>query len=153
MPKAIEVTQDHIDESTQRDSSHCMIAEAIKDTIPGVKRVSVDLATIRYTYKGKRYVHLTPRPGQVALLQFDNGEPLAPFKLKLGRPSQVTVSGRGKPRPSAGVDKQGTQRKGGTAPPKGPLAGGDMSGSRGDLRTGRIRRYGLKAIGGKQDRK
>ncbi len=144
MPRRINITQEHIDESTKKDSSHCMIAEGIKDTIPGVTRVSVDLATIRYTHKGKRMIYLTPRPAQIALLKFDQGKPLSPFTLRLGSPAQtIEVKKRNK----SAVTKQ-VIRTGGKTPPTGPLAGGAVpsAAKHGQLRTGAIRRYGLKAI-------
>lgn len=143
----IEVTADLIEQAKRRDSSHCMIAEAIKLAIPDAKRVSVDLATIRYTdRKGRRIVHLTPRPAQVALLMFDNGEPLGPFSVSLVRPAQVIEKRRSSQTVTSDVKRP--QRRGGKAPPIGPLAGGDLPAAarRGDLRTGRVRRYGLKGI-------
>jgi hypothetical protein len=45
----IRVDQDLIDFSKDRDSSHCMIAEAIRDARPDVRAVSVDLQTIRFS--------------------------------------------------------------------------------------------------------
>jgi hypothetical protein len=128
-----------------------MIAEAIKATIPKAKRVSVDLATIRYSVDDKRLVYLTPRPAQIKLLQFDNGEKLYPFNFRLGKPSQVTTS---KPRGRTSVKGEGTKvRVGGKTPPIGPLANpGNTAAEEAAVRTGRIRRYGLKAIGGRDDR-
>ena len=149
MPAVIPVTQDHIDSSIREDSSHCMLAEAIKDALPGVKRVSVDLATIRYTHKRKRYVYLTPRPAQVALLEFDNGRPITPFKLRLGKAAQILEPSKREGTTKVTANKEGAQRHGGQAPPMGPLAGGAVPTpmQRDKLRTGRIRKYGLKSLG------
>jgi hypothetical protein len=62
-----------------------MIAEAVKASLPDVKTVSVDLATIRFTDKktGSRYTYMTPRAAQQALVQFDNGEKPEPFRIRL----------------------------------------------------------------------
>jgi hypothetical protein len=97
VPKAprvtIVVTQKEIDEALPRDSGHCMIADAVKATVPSAKNVSVDLQTIRWTdhTKGLRYTYLTPRVGQVALVKFDQGIPPVPFSFQL-RKGQVTAS-------------------------------------------------------------
>jgi hypothetical protein len=88
-PKAprviVEVTQDLIDNSIERDSSHCMIAEAVKLAYPAAQRVSVDLQTIRFSDPNRRlrYVYLTPRTGQLALVDFDQGTPPEPFDMRL----------------------------------------------------------------------
>ncbi len=93
----IEVTQDLIDQAKRGDSSHCMIAEAIKAAIPTARAITVDLASIRYTDNkaGKRYLMLTPPTAQQHLLWFDQGdERLKPFSFKLPRASQtVKASG------------------------------------------------------------
>jgi hypothetical protein len=90
----VEVTAEIIAASVQRDSAHCMIAEAIRAAYPGAVRVSADLQTIRFTdpARQRRYVYLTPRVGQVALIDFDQGDLPAPFKFRL-RGAQVTLSG------------------------------------------------------------
>src|SRR5216684_6376309 len=88
-PKAptatVKVTQEAIDKGVRRSSSHCMFAEAVKQSILGAKRVSVDLQTIRFTDKSKslRYVYLTPRIAQVALINYDQKVKPAPFTFKL----------------------------------------------------------------------
>lgn len=92
----IQVLQRHIDQSMQKNSSHCMIAEAIKETLPNAKFVSVDLQTIRWTdpQKGLRYVVLTPKLAQLQLIAFDQGDldNLQPFEFEM-RPRQVTKAG------------------------------------------------------------
>lgn len=95
----VKVTRKHIDEAMQKVSSHCMIAEAIKDAMPDAKNIAVDLQTIRYTDPKRkvRCVVLTPRLAQDKLVAFDQGdrEELEPFQFKM-RPTQVTASGRGR---------------------------------------------------------
>jgi hypothetical protein len=90
----IVLTEELIEDSKQRDSSHCMIAEAVKVAHPGASHVSVDLQTIRFTdqAKGLRYTYLTPRAAQVALINFDAGVTPEPLDFML-RGGQVTKSG------------------------------------------------------------
>jgi hypothetical protein len=87
----VSVTAPLIERATQRDSRHCMIAEAITAARPNFRNVIVDLATIRWTNPrtGKRYVALTPEPAAVALVAFDQGREVKAFDLAL-RPIQVT---------------------------------------------------------------
>lgn len=75
-----------IEESKVRDSSHCMISEAIKLQFPYAKSVATDLQTIRFSNPEKRlrYTYLTPRIAQLALVQFDQGETPEPFQFRLG---------------------------------------------------------------------
>lgn len=158
----ITVPQDVIDTSTLRDSSHCMIADAIQQQIPEAKYISVDLATIRFTdpQAGVRYIYLTPRGAQTALLDFDQGEKPEPFKFRL-EGAHVVLAGtarKGKaelvPRSTSSTNRTRPVRTGGESPPIGPLAGGAPTRRNGDPgegtgagnRTGRRRQFGLRAI-------
>ena len=103
------VTAEIIAKSQQRDSSHCMLAEAVKEAARAAgfhpKFPGVDLQTIRFTDpdNGYRYTYLTPRRCQVALIDFDQGRETEPFVFQL-RGGQVTKSGvRGKNRPGGYV--------------------------------------------------
>ncbi len=89
----IDVTQEVINNAVSKDSSHCVIADAVRDTIPGAQRVTVDLQTIRWTNKdsGLRYVALTPATGQAVLVNFDQGIKPEPFTLRV-EPFQITKS-------------------------------------------------------------
>jgi hypothetical protein len=62
-----------------------MIAEAIKEQLPDVRSVSVDIQTIRFTdpKKGIRYIYPTPRLAGMALINFDQGVKPEPFTVKL----------------------------------------------------------------------
>lgn len=148
----VEVTQEIIDTATRRDSSHCMIADAIQRAVPEAKYISVDLATIRLTDQnaGLRYIYLTPRPAQEALLAFDQGEKPRPFKVRL-EAAQVLLSGNAK-KAKAGLTPAGGNRipvrVDGKSPPIGPLVGGSSGGpgAPGASRTGRVRAFGLRAI-------
>jgi hypothetical protein len=99
-----EVTQQIIDTAKPRDSGHCMIADAVKAAIPGAAHVSVDLATIRFSDRkiGKRYVYLTPASAQQALVAFDQGAEISPFRFRM-RQAQVTdiVASAHKGRPNS----------------------------------------------------
>lgn len=85
------VGEDIIRNSVSRDSSHCMIAEALKASYPEGSSVSVDIQTIRVSNPKKRlrYTYLTPRLAQVSLIKFDQGLMPEPFEFSL-RHGQVT---------------------------------------------------------------
>jgi len=85
------VTEDIIRNSISRDSSHCMLAEAVKLAFPEGTSISVDIQTIRVSNpkKQQRYTYLTPRLAQVALIKFDQGIMPEPFEVSL-RSGQVT---------------------------------------------------------------
>lgn len=143
----INVTQELIDKSTVKDSSHCMIAEAVKEAFPKARHVAVDLATIRFTDPGVglRYIYLTPRHVQEALLDFDQGVKPEPFSLQI-RAAQTLPSGTGKKgraRLERAEESGGTPhiRVGGKTPPIGPLTSTSIPN-----RTGRRREFGLRAI-------
>lgn len=82
------VSKDHIDNGVQKNSQHCMIADAIKTACPKAQFIMVDLQTIRFTDrgKGKRLVYLTPAVAQHNLLKFDKGDPVKPFTFALTTP-------------------------------------------------------------------
>ena len=83
----IKINTDLIYTSKQADSSHCMIAEALKLALPEAKSISVDLQTIRFSLPEKRlrFVYLTPRIAQIALVEFDQGIEPEPFEFNLSR--------------------------------------------------------------------
>jgi hypothetical protein len=87
----INVTRELVERATQRDSRHCMIAEAIKEAHPHYTHILVDLATIRWSNPrtGNRYVCLTPVAAGNALVAFDQGEPIEPFSFSI-QTMQVT---------------------------------------------------------------
>ncbi len=87
----VSITTPLIERATERDSRHCMIAEAILAARPDFRQVIVDLATIRWTNPRtkKRYIALTPERAAVALVAFDQGQEIEPFDLSLD-PIQTT---------------------------------------------------------------
>lgn len=99
-----------IEEAKQRDSSHCMLAEAVRAALPGARFVGIDMQTMRFTdpIRPLRYVYLTPRVAQEALIAFDAGDELIPaFKCEL-RGGQVlaTASLRKAPVDSLGQTRE-----------------------------------------------
>lgn len=90
----VEITQEVIDNACVRDSSHCMIADAIKAANPKLRHVSVDLQSIRFTDPDKkaRFLYLTPPLAQLALLAFDQGEVVEPFQVRVTRPAKITYA-------------------------------------------------------------
>ena len=85
--KKVFISQERINTSVERDSAHCMFADAIKDSIPSAQRPEVDIQTVRWSdpEAGYRYVYLTPRAVQDAIIHFDTGEKnkLKPFTFTL----------------------------------------------------------------------
>jgi len=133
----VEVTQPLIDRAQKGDSSHCMIADAVRAALPDVKSVSVDVVSIRFTdpAKRQRYIYLTPRVAQLALINFDQGVQTQPFRFQLKKAVQVVESGQRtaadgtQKRPSRAVQKViGTSGRnwpvklGGEAPAVGALS-------------------------------
>lgn len=90
----VTIDQDTISDSVERSSSHCMIAEAIKRAAPQFGGVSVDLTSIRFTDKERhlRFVYITPRVAQIALIDFDRGIMPKPFSFLLKTPAQIVRS-------------------------------------------------------------
>lgn len=87
----VRVTLERIEDSKLRDSSHCMISESVRDSVPWAMNVSTDLQTIRLSEYDKRlrYTYLTPRNAQLALVEFDQGRNPEPFEFTL-RAGHVT---------------------------------------------------------------
>jgi hypothetical protein len=91
----IPVLQKHLDEAMRANSSHCAIAMAIADAIPGARHIGVDLQTIRWSLprRGVRYVFLTPHVAQQdVIIPFDQGEECHPVTFKM-RPAWITRIG------------------------------------------------------------
>lgn len=91
----VTVSAAEIEHSVRRNSSHCMIAEAVKRCQPGATGISVDLQTVRWTNpaKGLRYIYLTPRAAQVALIDYDQGQHPKPFSFVLSGGQTIPSSG------------------------------------------------------------
>jgi hypothetical protein len=105
------ITQELIDTSIRASSGHCMIADAVRDAVPAARNISVDLQTIRWTDpdRGVRYVYLTPPQAQLALVDFDEGNPVHPFYVTVRNAYVATVRKR-TPRIRPDVVVPGTPR-------------------------------------------
>lgn len=69
----------------RQNSSHCMIVQTVRDTIPEATSIAVDLQTIRFSLpsKGIRCTYLTPRIAQEAIVNWDLGFMPKPFSFRL----------------------------------------------------------------------
>lgn len=118
----VTVTAEIINTAIRADSGHCMIADAIRAAVPHAKKVSVDISTCRWSdfSRGFRYVYLTPRVAQEALVDFDEGVHTKPFRFRL-RGAHVTRAGGG---PSTGKKRTAKKNTGrpGTLPQRATLA-------------------------------
>src|ERR1051325_4385696 len=81
MKLKIKVRQKHIDNGKQKDSHHCMIADAIHEADPKARYVCVDLQSVRWSNleTGQRFVCFILFKAQASLLLFDNGIKPKPF--------------------------------------------------------------------------
>ena len=121
----VSLTQEAIDSGVRRSSSHCMFAEAIMESVPTAKGVAVDLQTVRFSNreKGERYTYLTPRPLQIALVNFDRGTNPEPFNFELrsGHTTRLYKQGRSQKTslrtPTTGGMESIKERVGGQPPP------------------------------------
>lgn len=87
----LDITEEIINAAVTRDSSHCVIADALRAAVPTARYVSVDLQTIRFSDRetGKRFIYLTPAFAQRILVDFDQGITPRPQSRNLGRPAQI----------------------------------------------------------------
>lgn len=100
MRKPIHVTETIIARAEVANSSHCMIADAIREANPAWTNVVVDLQTIRVTdrQERKRYIFFTPLLLQQQLLRFDQGTRIPPWSFRMPRtPAQVMPLDRSRP--------------------------------------------------------
>ena len=106
---SIEVTQEHIDASLERNSSHCMTAMAIAAAIPDARHIAVDLQSIRFSRRGLRYVFLTPHVAQDNIIHFDQGErdKIVPFTLRM-RPAHIAKAGKKRTHTPSNQELRGT---------------------------------------------
>ncbi len=167
----VNVTPQLITEAVPRDSGHCMVADAVKKAYPDARHISVDVQTIRFSLpdRGVRYIYLTPRTAQIALISFDQGTVPQSFTFTL-RGAQATRmrphKHTGNPRTPAQAEATAKARgasttpsrvklvyghgegpsssgvpsiDGGTPPPRGALASGGVP-------QARRRSFGLRAM-------
>lgn len=83
----LNVTAKLIDTGTRRDSHGCMIADAVNEQIPWAKYITVDTQSVRFTdtKAGRRFIYLTPPRAQKAILDYDSGKHVRPFRMTLSQ--------------------------------------------------------------------
>src|SRR5688500_600721 len=82
----LRIDRELVERCVKADSGHCMIAEAIREQVPGASYITVDIQTVRWSdrKKGVRYAYLTPTSAQRKLIRFDQGdEELESFTVRL----------------------------------------------------------------------
>jgi hypothetical protein len=81
----IYITAEIIKAACMANSRHCIIAEAIAAQLPNVRNISVDMMNIRWSdpEKGWRYIYMTPKPAQYALVDYDMGLEIQPFSFQV----------------------------------------------------------------------
>jgi hypothetical protein len=91
----INVTEECITEGVRKSSKDCMIGLALRTVVPQAQYVSVDTQAIRFSDPDtrERYMILTPPVGQRAILAWDAGSPIAPFKMTGLAPIRVREMG------------------------------------------------------------
>ncbi len=92
----VDITDNRIAESVRRSSSHCMIAEAIKEMLPDAKRVLVDLYFASFTDEKRnlRFIYHLPRQAQLSLIDFDAGRVPEPFSFTLQKAAHIRRTDR-----------------------------------------------------------
>lgn len=87
----VNVAQKFITNGSQKNSQHCMIADAIRAARPNAKYVMVDTQSIRFSDPKERlrYVYLTPPIAQLNILRYDQGKKVTPFSFNLNAPMRV----------------------------------------------------------------
>lgn len=83
----IAVTREHVENSLEKDSHHCMVADAVHTAVPWAAFVMADIQTIRFSNlkTGQRYIFLTPPAAQKAIIKFDQGKNVSPFEFTLNQ--------------------------------------------------------------------
>ena len=103
----VEVTEEIISTAVERDSGYCMIAEAIRVAVPFCSSPNADLQTIRFSdpVRRQRYIYLTPRVVQQAIVDFDQGVKPEPFSFKLRGAQIVPMQHKGSSPPKTPEQK------------------------------------------------
>jgi hypothetical protein len=139
----VHITKEMIEHAKVRDSSHCMIAMAVRAAMPQMVSISADLQTVRMSDPdlGLRFTYLTPRVGQEALIDFDQGELPEPYSMLLDGAMVTKMTRKGPfktPEPSKLIEPANVlngsvpMRAGGRPPP--------------GSRLGKRREFGLRAM-------
>jgi hypothetical protein len=163
----IEVTPLDIEKAIQNDSYQCMVAQAVRRTIPEATRIMVDMRTIRFSLEGCRLQYLTPTDVAQYVVDFDAGDAIEPFKFGLRKP-HVTRPGKARVDPQAKPAKVGSpeaRARAGKRHPRGatlPLVGAKGKVTHEpvlpahrtlpSMRAGKVRHYGARMLRINRDR-
>lgn len=147
----IPITQEIINNAVERDSAHCVIADAIQAALPEVTRVSVDLQTIRFTLPdGTRVLYLTPAPSQTLLTDFDQGRKPEPSVMYLSAPFQRVPPRKDHTdddRPNHHAKRVEVKNRGGHGGVDVTVVGGNLPPTAALSNTrGRVRRFGVRQL-------
>lgn len=102
----ITVSQDIIDAAKRGHSRKCMVAEAIREQVPGCSGIDVSADSIHFNLpdkkSGQTIKHVYPTPGATSknIQEFDTkgGDGIKPFKIKLRADQCATRIVKPKPR-------------------------------------------------------
>lgn len=112
------VTAAEIRAAIKGDSSHCMIADALRREYPTATRILVDVRTVRMTdpIRRKRYTWLTPYEAARFLVRWDQGIEPPEFAVRLRTPIAITQAGNtgGNGSPRTGSNKVERSTRDGT---------------------------------------
>ncbi|PWT93397.1 MAG: hypothetical protein C5B54_01910 [Acidobacteria bacterium] len=125
--RAIEVTEDDIENGIPRTSGYCPISQAIYRSVPNARRALADMAFIRWTdpIKRKRYIFTSPQSVIQFLIDYDFGDRTRckPFSFRLYSAVQIvdmrerTPEQKAKRKKREKAIKQGTTKIGGRTKP------------------------------------
>jgi hypothetical protein len=93
------ITRELITDAVQRQSAHCLIAEAIRQQVPNACMVTVDMRTTRWSnpVTEERFVYLTPQLAQSIIIKFDQGIEIEPTEISMRNPVQIVRMRKGQP--------------------------------------------------------
>jgi hypothetical protein len=104
----IQIRDENIGGALVANSSHCIVAEAIKQCIPDAKFVAVDLQSIRFSQDGKRFCFLTPAAARDIVVNFDqaNTEAITACEFSM-KPVYVSRAGKSRTHTPSNAELRG----------------------------------------------
>lgn len=108
----VKVTQEDIEKAKRKDSSKCVVAQAIARTIKDATMISVDVQSIRFTNgAGERLVYLTPPAASGYVVAFDAGDELHPFNFRLNNDRVMRTQRKVRTPVARELDKVNAQKR------------------------------------------
>ncbi len=90
--RRVNVTKSIIDNASSEHAGQCMVALALRKSVPGCESISVDASSIRFNTEGFRYCYQTPGRVSTEISQFDDDKSkVKPFNFYL-KSSQCTIA-------------------------------------------------------------